>query len=166
MKIAEQRNADMDKMAALIDSAGTAMLTTVADDGKMKSRPMMPLEMDGNGSLWFFTHRDAEDKQAGHDKLNLTFSDDKGGTFIALSGASMLLRDQARIDELWNPIMRTWFEGKDDPNLALLRVDIDGGEYWNSDSPRLVRFAAHVVSAVAGREIGVGENRTVENRAV
>jgi general stress protein 26 len=146
MKIEQQRNEDMDKLAKLVASSGTGMLTTIGDDGKMSSRPMMPLQMDANGSIWFFTHRESKDD-----------------TFIALSGSSELLRDQSKIDELWNPIVRTWFKDKNDPELALLRVDVDGGEYWNSSSSSMVRFAAHVVSAVVGREIGIGSNVKVQN---
>lgn len=164
MKIEKQRNDDMDKLASLIDDAGTAMLTTIDDDGKMSSRPMMPLQMDANGSLWFFTKRDATDKEAGHNQLNLTFSDDGDGTFISLSGSSKLLRNEAKIKELWSPMVRPWFpDGEDDPSLALLRVDVEGGEYWNSSSSSMVRFATHVISVIAGREIGIGENKTVRN---
>jgi general stress protein 26 len=38
------------------------------------------------------------------------------------------------IDKLWNNPVEAWFPGgKQDPNLALLRVDIDDAELWETD---------------------------------
>ena len=38
------------------------------------------------------------------------------------------------IDKLWNKQVEAWFPGgKDDPNLALLRFDIDDAEFWETD---------------------------------
>jgi len=38
------------------------------------------------------------------------------------------------IDKLWNKQVEAWFSGgKDDPNLTLLRLDIDSAELWETD---------------------------------
>jgi general stress protein 26 len=35
------------------------------------------------------------------------------------------------VDRLWNRFIAAWYEGgKDDPKLALLRLDPDRGEVW------------------------------------
>ena len=35
------------------------------------------------------------------------------------------------IDRLWNPFVAAWYEdGKDDPQLALLRLDAECAEIW------------------------------------
>lgn len=165
MKKMTQANADMQKLAELIDQAGIAMLTTQDRSGELRSRPMMPLEMDEQGSLWFATRADAVDKASTHKPLNLSFSKAEDGLFIALSGKATLVDDRQKIEDLWNPMMRPWFKDAQDPNLVLLRVDIEGGEYWNSSNFAMVRFAGHVISAIAGREVGLGENATVTNPA-
>jgi general stress protein 26 len=37
----------------------------------------------------------------------------------------------ATIDKLWNRFIAAWFEGgKDDPKLALLRLDAERAEIW------------------------------------
>ena len=39
--------------------------------------------------------------------------------------------DRATIDKLWNRYVAAWFEGgKDDPKLALLRLDAERAEIW------------------------------------
>jgi general stress protein 26 len=165
MKVDKQRNEEMDKVARFIDGAGVGMLTTVGENGKLASRPMMPLHMDSEGSIWFFTKNTAHDKEAPASELNLTFSDASDGKFISLAGASSLLHDREKMEALWSPMMKAWFpQGPEDQTLALLRVDVHGGEYWASSSSAVVRFTTHVLSALAGREIGLGENKTVVNR--
>ncbi len=38
------------------------------------------------------------------------------------------------VDKLWSNAVEAWFpEGETDPNLALLRFDIDEAELWESD---------------------------------
>lgn len=59
----------------------------------------------------------------------------KGHDFFAcLDGTARIDNDQAQIDKLWNKQAEAWFpEGRNDPNLALLRVDIDSAELWETD---------------------------------
>mgnify|MGYP006140606399 CR=1 FL=1 len=39
------------------------------------------------------------------------------------------------IDRLWNPFVAAWYqEGKDDPKLALLRLDAERAEIWENGS--------------------------------
>ena len=93
--------------------------------------------------------------------------DEQGGgvTVVdAAGGSATLVHDRAKIDELWTPMVKPWFpEGKDDPKLTLLRVDIDDAEYWDSNSSRMVRALAMAASIVAGKPIGMGDNEKVVN---
>jgi general stress protein 26 len=41
------------------------------------------------------------------------------------------------IERLWNPFIAAWYEGKDDPKLALLRLDAEDGEVWLNESSML-----------------------------
>jgi general stress protein 26 len=54
--------------------------------------------------------------------------------FACLAGRVELHNDPAMIDKLWSSQVEAWFPGgKDDPNLALLRFDIDDAELWETD---------------------------------
>ena len=163
MKKATQISEGMQKVVDLIDGIGPGMLTTPDSHGVLTSRPMMPLEVDANGSIWFFTKPSTE-KQAPAGKVNLAFADPASAKYVSISGGSTLIYDRARIEELWTPAAKPWFpEGKEDPSLALLRVDVDDAEYWDSNSSRMVRALAMAASAVSGKPVGMGENRTVHN---
>jgi general stress protein 26 len=45
------------------------------------------------------------------------------------------------MEELWSPLHRAWFpKGLDDPNIALLQVEVDRAEYWDSPSSKVVQL--------------------------
>ena len=163
MKKAIQLNPGMDKVATLIGDIGSGMLTTPNLQGVLASRPMMPLEMDAQGSIWFFT-RPSGEKEADGAHLNLSFAKPSDATYVSITGRSTLVYDRARIDELWSAMAKPWFpEGKDDPHLALLRVDVDSAEYWDSSASKMVRLWAMATAAVSGKQADLGENAVVTN---
>ena len=45
-----------------------------------------------------------------------------------------LHNDAATIERLWNPFIAAWFDGKDDPKLALLRFDPRDAEVWKNEN--------------------------------
>ena len=54
--------------------------------------------------------------------------------------------------ELWNPIHKAWFpKGVDDPNLGLLRVDIEKAEYWDPPSSKVVQLIGFAKAIVTGK---------------
>jgi general stress protein 26 len=49
--------------------------------------------------------------------------------------------NRAMIDKLWNPYVSAWYEdGKDDPKLLLLRMDLSHAKIWK-DGSSLVAYA-------------------------
>ena len=60
---------------------------------------------------------------------------------MSVSGRAEIVRDKAKIQEKWSEPLRAWFpEGKDDPQIALIRVHPVRGEYWDSPSSTLVHL--------------------------
>ena len=50
-----------------------------------------------------------------------------------MSGRASLSRDKVKIEELWKPIVKTWFtEGVDDPRITVIKVAPTGGYYWDT----------------------------------
>lgn len=49
----------------------------------------------------------------------------------ARHGSLRVDTDREVVDRLWNSFVAAWYEGgKDDPKLALLRLDPDAGQVW------------------------------------
>ena len=151
---------DLKKLRKLIKGARVAMLTTVGPDGTLRSRPMATLKAPFEGDLWFFTRASAPkaDEIRDNDKVNVSFSDGDDNRYLSISGTASLVRDTARLEQLWSGRLKNWFpDGKKDPDLALLRVKVDRAEYWDAKTASMVLLAGLVQSSLGG-------DPTVENR--
>jgi general stress protein 26 len=164
----ETREESIKKLGELIMDIDVAMMVTI-DEGILRSRPMSTQKTEFDGDLWFFTSlKDHKVEEIEKDnRVNLSYSKPDDTTYVSVSGRIEFVRDQAKIDELWNPIYRAWFEeGKDDPDILLLRVIVERAEYWDYSSGKLMQLAGFVKSLITGKEADAegedGNNRTID----
>ena len=97
------------------------------------SEPMTAqIDDDRPNTLYFFAGRDNRIASGGDAMAQFV---GKGHDFFAcLAGEVSVDNDPAQIDKLWNKQVEAWFPGgKSDPNLMLLRFDIDSAELWETD---------------------------------
>jgi general stress protein 26 len=101
------------------------------------ARPMTAQVEGDHGPIWFFTAKDnaiVEQLPQG-DRAIATFVSKGHDLFATVHGRLSLDMDRATIDRLWSPFAAAWFEhGKDDPKLALLRLDAERAEIWENGS--------------------------------
>jgi general stress protein 26 len=157
---------DVKKLAKLIKGIRVAMLTTRDDDGTLRARPMQTQEQEFDGTLWFFTPASSHKViEVGHEhQVNLSYADPGDNRYISVSGTATLVRDRAKIDELWTPVLKAWFpQGKDDPDVALLKVDVAKAEYWDSPSSTLVKLVGFTKAVLTGQQYRPGENEKLNN---
>jgi len=148
------------KVAELVKGIHIAMMTTVATDGSMSSRPMAVQDEPFNGTLWFLTRRGSEkvEELQNDQHVTLTFAEPKDSKYITLKGVASWNQDRGKIHELWNPMYKAWFpKGEDDPEIAVLRVEVHGADYWEASSSKLVMMAKYVAASVTGGKIAVGD---------
>lgn len=90
------------------------------------------LDPDQVDTLWFFIGKDNRLAKGGAAMAQFV---SKGHDYFAsLAGRAELASDPAMIDKLWSKQVEAWFPGgKLDPNLALLRFDVDDVELWETD---------------------------------
>jgi general stress protein 26 len=98
------------------------------------TRPMTAQFEQERGPIWFFTSVDNAMVQAmGSDDARavVTFASKGHDLFATIHGRLSVDTDRAVVDRLWNRFVAAWFEGgKDDPKLALLRLDPENAEVW------------------------------------
>jgi general stress protein 26 len=154
---------DTHKVAELIKGERFAFLTTVMKDGRLASRPMTLQEVEFDGDLWFFVERDSSTVRHVTDSPQVNVGVGSGGTWVSLSGDAVVVDDVARKRELWNSGVEAWFpQGPDDDSVALLRVQADSAEYWDTPGGRLATLFSFVKAKATGERIEAGENEKVD----
>ena len=155
------------KLRKLVKGARVAMLTTVAPDGALRSRPMAALKGPLGEELWFFTRASAPkaDEIRDNDHVNVAFADAESNRYLSVSGRASVVKDPARIAELWSGRLKAWFpDGKKDPDLALLRVRVDRAEYWDSKKAGMVQLTADRAEAAPEARNPANNRGPVDNR--
>lgn len=162
------REESIAKLAFLMKTIDFGMLTTRDDDGTLRSRPMSTSkDVEFDGDVWFFTYGESHKVlEAEHSpQVNVSFSDPKAQTYVSLSGTAHLVRDRAKIDEFWQPSLNAWFpDGKDTPDIALLKVSAHKAEYWDAPSSPVAHAVGLVKSLVTGKAGNIGEDVKVDLR--
>lgn len=157
---------DLEKLRELVKDIDFCMLTTVDENGGLHSRPMSSNgDIDSDGDIWFFTSASSHkvSEIAKLPKVNLSFADPDNQRYVSVSGKAEIIRDRKKIEELWRPEFKIWFpEGKDDPEVALLRVNLEKAEYWDSPSSTIGYALSFVSSFITGKEPDMGENKKLE----
>lgn len=157
---------DLQKLRDMVKDIDFCMMTTIDESGDLHSRPMSANgEIDPNGDLWFFTglssHKVSEVSKS--PRVNVSFADPQNQHYVSITGAAELVRDRKRIEELWKPEFKMWFpEGKDDPEVALLRIKLERAEYWDSPSSTVAYALSFVSALVTGKQPAFGENKKLE----
>ena len=90
------------------------------------------LDKDADSEIWFFTKRDHHLARMG--PAFCTFAGKGHEMFARFEGTLTEETSRERLEKQWSQIVEAWFpEGKDDPNLIMLRMDLGDAEIWDSD---------------------------------
>lgn len=113
-------------------SGSPFLMVGLSGEGQHSEPLTAQLDEDQVDTLWFFIGKDNRLAKGGAAMAQFV---SKGHDYFAcLSGRAHVQNDFAMIDKLWSRQVEAWFPGgKDDPNLALLRFDIDSAELWETD---------------------------------
>ena len=73
--------------------------------------------------------------------------------YLSLTGTAEIVNDKAKVEELWEPFAKAWFEGgKDDPQLTLIRFNPEDGHYWDTKNGKLISLIKVAVAALTGNQ--------------
>jgi general stress protein 26 len=146
---------DFAKLWDLIKDIRFAMLTIQHGDGTLRARPMTTQNTrnDRAGTIWFFAARRGEPAlDLTHSPVvNVSYADTGKDAYVSVSGRARIVEDMAKKREMWNTMAKAWFPGGvDDPELALIAVDIEHAEYWDVKSSHFMQLLKMTAAAAAG----------------
>ena len=145
----------------LIEPIKTGMLTTWNGEF-LHARPMQHANKDFDGELLFFTSASSGkvNETQKYDDVCVSYSDTDETTFVSLSGVAQLTQDRELIDTHWNKFVEAWFpKGKNDPDVAILRVRPYCAEYWDSPSSKVVQLFKIAKANVTDTPPNMGDHR-------
>jgi len=147
----------IEKIKELAGKTQTCFFSTDLKSARAAAtRPMSVQQIDDEGNLWFLSakdsHKNAEIKK--DPQVQLLFQGSAHSDFMTISGTASISTDKAKIKELWEPIVKTWFtEGVDDPRITVIRVTPDDGYYWDTKHGQMVAFIKMIAGAISGKTL-------------
>jgi general stress protein 26 len=135
-------------LAEAIEGLRVAMVAIPSGEGII-SRPLTLLEHEGS-VLRFLVARSAPWVSGLPPEFpaNAAFADGSRAQYAAVEGKARVTSDRALIEQLWNPAAKVYFDGPDDPDVAVLELHATGGEYWDGPDTKAGQAIAMALTAV------------------
>lgn len=143
------------KMKELIENAKSCFFCTNNGIGPSDGvRPMSVQKVDEAGNIWFLSATDSHKNEeiAVDPAVKLFFQGSAHSDFLFVMGNATISTDKKKIDELWEPVLKTWFtEGKDDPRISVIQVVPEDGYYWDTKHGNAVAGIKMLIGAAIGK---------------
>ena len=156
----------IEKIRECVKDIDIAMLTTQDAEGDFRSRPMsVNGEVEVDGDLWFFTYGSSDKVKEieKNPRVNVSFAKPEKQDYVSLSGRAEVVRDQSKVDELWQAPLKAWFpDGPQTADIALLKIRTDKAEYWDAPTSAVAHAIGFAKSVILRQAPDVGENEKVD----
>ncbi|OYU81683.1 MAG: general stress protein [Flavobacterium sp. BFFFF1] len=154
------------KLKKLAEDIKICFFCTELTELPVNSRPMSVLEVDEGGNLWFMSsaesHKNFEILK--DNRVQLFFAKSASSEYLSVFGTATIYRDKAKIEEVWTPIAKAWFEeGKDDPKVTVIKVAPADAYYWDTKDGKLIALFK-IVTAAAGLRDAKSDDGGVEGK--
>lgn len=147
----------IEKIKSIAESAGTCFFSTNLKV-ETNTRPMALQEVDDDGNLWFLSdvtsqkNRDIENDPI----VELYFMNNSKYEYIFFKAKATISRDKALIEKYWTNFANAWFDGKDDPNVSVIKVSPTDGYYYETKENKIIAMSKMLFAAATGSKIEDG----------
>jgi general stress protein 26 len=160
----------IDKLKELVGDINICLFCTNLKTGDgSTSRPMSAIKVCDQGNIWFFSEKNsAKNKEIEQDNVvRLFFSSPSKNSYLVVNGEASISSDKTKIEELWTPAAKIWFnEGKDDPRISVIKVKPSGCYYWDTDGNRMINFFKMIVSVATGTNTVTGKEGSLRVKSL
>jgi len=146
----------VEQIREVVKKSASCFFCTAVSRGSGAARPMSVQKVDDDGNLWFLSAADSHHnlELAENPAVRLFFQGSEHSGFLTLTGRGTVSTDRRRIKELWEPVMKTWFtEGEDDPRITVIKVEPEGGYYWDNKHGNAVAGIKMLIGAAIGKTL-------------
>lgn len=131
----------IENLKDLLHEFSVAMLVTRTPVGQLRARPMILVEIEPEGNILLLTDRHSSKIEEISDDNHVNVSMQSSMKFVSITGTAVVIDDRQKVGELWKESWRVWFpDGQDDPDLILLQIHGDVGEYWDNSGVSGIKY--------------------------
>src|SRR5688500_13566233 len=147
------------KFKDLVEQINICMFITNTTGDHEHTRPMATIEVEDDGTLWFYTDVRSIKVKEVHNQhtVHLTYAHPGKEAYLDVWGSAEVVNDRQQVVDKWSPIVKAWFpDGINDPNLGLLKVQPYEVYYWEAETGKMVQFFKMAASVVTGKRLAEG----------
>ena len=142
----------IEKLKELSEKARICMFCSELNQIPQNSRPMSLQECDEEGNLWFLSsassNKNFEIQE--DNRVHLYFMNNGDYEYLSIFGKAYIYKDKETIEEQWSAMANAWFDGKEDPNVSVIRVKPEESYYWDTKAGKFVSMLHFVTTAITG----------------
>jgi general stress protein 26 len=143
------------KLKELSEKARTCMfITNLKNNPPFNSRPMSLQECDEEGNLWFISSKESHKNMeiSVDNEVQLYFMNNGDYEYLSVLGKAFIYDDKSTIEDKWSIFANAWFDGKEDPNVSIIRVSPTDLYYWDTKAGKFVTMLHFIGSIVSGKK--------------
>jgi len=147
------------RLRRLLRGITVGMLTTRTEAGETHGRPMLVQDMDEDGWLWFMTDRSSRKacELSRSPDAAVMFQSPRGDRYVSVQGTAVVVEDDHKLKQIWNPTYRAWFpKGRRDPQIVLVALRVKRVDYWLVPRSRLSRVVGAAKALITRRRYEAG----------
>lgn len=152
------------KIKELAESIDFNLMATDLKNIPMHAIPMSTKKVDEQGSIWFLSGKDSvhnsnikKDK-----KVHLFYAKSGAFEFMNIFGYAYIIEDRNIIRNLYDKSDDNWFNGEEDPNLSVIKVEPIDARYWDSKDGMFISLLKIGIGAITGKKSDLGEEGTLK----
>lgn len=111
-------------------------------------------ECDEEGNLWFISSKESNKNMEilQDNQVQLYFMNNGDYEYLSILGNAHIYDNKAMIDEKWSVFANAWFDGKEDPNVSIIRVKPSEVYYWDTKSGKFISMLHFFGAIVSGKK--------------
>lgn len=160
------QQAGIEKLKELVEEINICLFcTNLKIDVGSTCRPMAAQKVCDQGNIWFFSDVNSDkNREIKQDKqVQLFFAHPGKSSYLIVNGEAEIIIDKQKTEELWSPLVKAWFkEGKDDPNISIIKVKPQSAYYWDTDGSKMINFFKMVTSIATGTTLDIGKQGEIK----
>ena len=149
------------KLKEIAEKARICMFTTELRKLPLNTRPMTLQQCDNEGNLWFISSksRNKNIEIKDDNSVQLFFMNNGSSEYLSVYGKAYIYKDKTTIEDKWSPMANAWFDGKEDPDVSIIRVSPQESYYWETKAGKALTMLSFAWAAMTGQKTNNSDGR-------